>query len=168
MPRPKVENTVYPFMPGGSAEDKQYVQRYIKDSAELDDIKQKGYALPKEGGKGKKYWTAVDTPNTRYPEGQTLVRVPRERVPSSKAVHADDVEVHNRKTGKWAPIRGSSLSGTSGAESSTEPLEIMLGSELDPKKMLKQNGYKKGGKVSSASNRADGIAQRGKTKGRIV
>ena len=29
-------------------------------------------------------------------------------------------------------------------------------------------GMKKGGKVSSASKRADGIAQRGKTKGRFV
>lgn len=29
-------------------------------------------------------------------------------------------------------------------------------------------GMKKGGKVSSASKRADGCAQRGKTKGRIV
>lgn len=29
-------------------------------------------------------------------------------------------------------------------------------------------GMKKGGKVSSASKRADGIAQRGKTRGRIV
>ena len=29
-------------------------------------------------------------------------------------------------------------------------------------------GMKKGGKVSSASSRADGIAQRGKTKGRMV
>jgi hypothetical protein len=28
-------------------------------------------------------------------------------------------------------------------------------------------GMKSGGKVSSASSRADGIAQRGKTKGRI-
>ena len=28
--------------------------------------------------------------------------------------------------------------------------------------------YKKGGKVSSASKRADGIAQRGKTRGRII
>jgi len=28
--------------------------------------------------------------------------------------------------------------------------------------------YKKGGKVSSASKRADGIAVRGKTKGRMV
>jgi hypothetical protein len=29
-------------------------------------------------------------------------------------------------------------------------------------------GYAKGGSVSSASKRADGIAQRGKTKGRFV
>lgn len=29
-------------------------------------------------------------------------------------------------------------------------------------------GMKKGGKVSSASRRADGIAQRGKTKGRMI
>jgi hypothetical protein len=32
---------------------------------------------------------------------------------------------------------------------------------------LKDEGYKKGGKVSSASSRADGIAQRGKTRGKI-
>jgi hypothetical protein len=30
------------------------------------------------------------------------------------------------------------------------------------------DGYKKGGKVSSASKRADGAAQRGKTRGKIV
>mgnify|MGYP003644395839 FL=1 len=39
------------------------------------------------------------------------------------------------------------------------------------KKMMgggKVKGYKKGGKVSSASKRADGIAQRGHTRGRIV
>jgi len=32
----------------------------------------------------------------------------------------------------------------------------------------KSKQYAKGGKVSSASNRADGIAQRGKTKGRYL
>ena len=39
------------------------------------------------------------------------------------------------------------------------------------KKMMgggKVKGYKKGGKVSSASKRADGIAQRGHTRGRMV
>jgi hypothetical protein len=35
--------------------------------------------------------------------------------------------------------------------------------EMNPQKM-----YKKGGAVRSASSRADGIAQRGKTRGRIV
>jgi hypothetical protein len=33
---------------------------------------------------------------------------------------------------------------------------------------LKDEGYKKGGKVSSASSRADGCAVKGKTKGRII
>ena len=39
------------------------------------------------------------------------------------------------------------------------------------KKRLRELGievYKKGGKVKSASKRADGIATKGKTKGRIV
>jgi hypothetical protein len=39
---------------------------------------------------------------------------------------------------------------------------------LGMKKGGKVKGYKAGGTVSSASKRADGIAQRGKTKGRIV
>ncbi len=34
--------------------------------------------------------------------------------------------------------------------------------------LKKAVGMKKGGKVSSASKRADGIAQRGKTKGRMI
>lgn len=32
----------------------------------------------------------------------------------------------------------------------------------------KEHGMKKGGKVSSASSRADGIAQRGKTRGKMI
>ena len=35
-------------------------------------------------------------------------------------------------------------------------------------RLKRDYGMKKGGKVSSASSRADGIAQRGKTKGRFV
>jgi hypothetical protein len=33
---------------------------------------------------------------------------------------------------------------------------------------IENKQYKKGGKVSSASSRADGCAQRGKTKGRMI
>jgi len=37
-----------------------------------------------------------------------------------------------------------------------------------PRPMEQVRPYKKGGSVGSASRRADGIAQRGKTKGRII
>lgn len=49
--------------------------------------------------------------------------------------------------------------------------EMQLGAELDPKSMMRRmnedydDSYKKGGAVKSASKRADGIAQRGKTRG---
>ena len=56
--------------------------------------------------------------------------------------------------------------GSGGAASDTR--EMQLGAELDPKAMMQRSGMKKGGVVKSASNRADGIAQRGKTKGRMV
>lgn len=52
--------------------------------------------------------------------------------------------------------------------------EMQLGADLDPKAMMRRmnedddDSYKKGGKVKSASARADGIAQRGKTRGKMV
>ena len=45
-----------------------------------------------------------------------------------------------------------------------EEMEIIPPSK--PKNQFQK--YQKGGKVSSASKRADGIAQRGKTRGRII
>ena len=36
------------------------------------------------------------------------------------------------------------------------------------RKKIKDMGYKKGGSVSSASSRADGIASKGKTKGKMI
>jgi len=44
----------------------------------------------------------------------------------------------------------------------------MRGISLDTGYREAGSTYKKGGKVSSASSRSDGCAQRGKTKGRIV
>ena len=169
---PKAKNQVHPFLPGRST-DTAYVQRYIRGEDEIKDIRKRGYAVPKEGGNQKKYWTAVDHPNTNYSENATLVRAPRGDVKENKAVSADSLEVHDRKTGKWSPIRGSSLGGSSGAGTSVNPIEIMPGAELDPKAMIGRakrermelEGMKRGGKVKSASVRADGIAQRGKTRG---
>ena len=50
-------------------------------------------------------------------------------------------------------------------------LKMMMGGKVKGKKMMmggKVKGYNKGGKVSSASKRADGCAMKGKTKGRMV
>jgi hypothetical protein len=49
------------------------------------------------------------------------------------------------------------------ASQSGNPTTVSI--EFQP--TLGAEGYKKGGKVSSASSRADGIAQRGKTRGKI-
>lgn len=164
---PKAKNAVYGFSPGDST-DTAYVQRYIRGGQEIKDIREKGYALPKEGGKQKKYWTAVNQPNVDYPEGTNLIRAPRGDVKENKAVSAGGIEIHDRKTGKWSPIQGSSLGGSSGAGSSMDRRELQLGAELDPKALVKRENMKKGGVVKSASKRADGIAQRGKTRGRMV
>lgn len=160
---PRVKNAVY-----GDSTDTAYVQRYIRGDQEIKDIREKGYALPKEGGKQKKYWTAVNEPHVDYPEGTNLIRVPRGDVGANKAVSASNIEIHDRNTGKWSPIQGNSLGGSSGVGGSMDRKELQLGAELDPKAMMKREGYKKGGTVSSASKRADGIAQRGKTRGRFV
>jgi len=49
---------------------------------------------------------------------------------------------------------------------------LMLKNEMKTERMQKEKrkvpGMKHGGKVSSASKRADGCAQRGKTRGKIV
>jgi len=149
---PKSKNKVYPLMPGGST-DKAYVQRYIRDMAEIEDMAKRGYALPKEGGKDAKYWTAVDEPNTKYPEGTRLVRVARENVFPDRAVRAEHVELHDPATGKWGAVRGGRGEGPSAGS---------LLREMNPQKL-----YKKGGAVKAASPRADGIAQRGQTRRKI-
>lgn len=161
----KAKNAVYSSDPGNPTDtDTAYVQRYIRGDAEIKDIREKGYAVPKEGGKQKKYWTAVNSPNVNYPEGTNLVRAPRGDVKENRAVSADSLELHNRKTGKWEPIRGNTMGGSSGVGGSMDRRELQLGAELDPKMMMRREGYRKGGRVRTASQRADGIAIRGKTR----
>lgn len=75
-----------------------------------------------------------------------------------------NARVENRKA-MGAQLAAQMRGGGGGGGS--ESRDLQLGADLDPKAMMKKEGYKKGGKVSSASTRADGIAQRGKTRGRI-
>ena len=78
------------------------------------------------------------------------------------------VEPISLKDDAWRDSKGelvkvkNKTGGGSGGVSDTK--EMQLGADLDPKAMMKREGYAKGGKVKSASVRADGCAQRGKTR----
>ena len=61
--------------------------------------------LPKEGGKSKKYFTAVDDVSTNVPEGVSVLRVPRDRIRPDKAVSKRDVEMYNAETGKFERMK---------------------------------------------------------------
>ena len=128
--RPKVTNSIYSKMPGGSTEGKKYAQRYVVDPKELENIKESGYMLPKPGGKAKKYLTAVDevVPAAEGTRAGTL-RIPANKVPPDRAIRRKDIEMYDHESKSFKPL-------------------------------------KKGGKVT-ASSRADGCAQRGKTRGRL-
>jgi len=72
-----------------------------------------------------------------------------------------------------APSGGSGVMGKLLSNMQSAGVDMSGGSAPDEetKQRLREMGvevYKKGGKVSSASKRADGIATKGKTKGRIV
>lgn len=71
-----------------------------------------------------------------------------------------------------AAISGAGLAYAYGAANEREERNKRLREARESRKeaILNQmkHGMKKGGKVASASSRADGIAQRGKTKGRFV
>ena len=78
------------------------------------------------------------------------------------------------------PSLGSSRGSSKGMPGGSlkDPYAMQLGSDFDVKRGVKRSmkrmgedssgiEFKKGGKVSSASKRADGIAQRGKTRGKV-
>jgi len=126
--RPRVKNSVYSEVDGLPASGK-YAGRNVRGQAEIEAIKESGYMLPKEGGKKQKYFTQSDNVPTNVSSGDTVLRVPIEKVPKNRAVSKKDVERYNPDSGAFEPL-------------------------------------KKGG--LTASSRADGIASRGKTRGRIV
>jgi hypothetical protein len=102
----------------------------------------------------KKYPDAKITkvPPNAPPERPKNLETPR------SALAQDAMAEYERKAEKFE--KANEKSSSRGGGSGVLPLDKML-------KMNKMN-YKAGGKVSSASKRGDGIAQRGKTRGKIV
>ena len=72
-------------------------------------------------------------------------------------------EMRQEAQKRYEQVKASKSSGGGGGGADTR--EMQLGADLDPKAMMKREGYKKGG---TAAARGDGCCQRGKTKGRMV
>ena len=80
------------------------------------------------------------------------------------------------REGGLGPLRSMVKGITGAAAPSIEMIEKMINrprrSEEEMSELTREVGrgmnYKSGGKVGSASKRADGIAQRGKTRGKII
>jgi len=74
-------------------------------------------------------------------------------IPGTRSLKKDEEEEKRRMAEEDAAMAAAQMDATQG------PIKRGLTAGL---------GMKKGGKVSSASARADGIAQRGKTRGKMV
>ena len=119
-----------------------------------------GRAMMKKGGKVKKMKRGGNT--SRMNELEELGRVDNEKGYTAKgkrnlAAEKRRVvkEIKNKKAG--GKIKGYKAGG---ATMKAKGKKMMMGGKV--------KGYKMGGKVSSASKRADGIATKGHTRGRMV
>ena len=96
------------------------------------------------------------------------------RMPRRRAVAQGIADIEDREAGERVAGRGGLPYGYTPYPTSARArdYEAELATKLRPRGGMKSGGsvksYKSGGKVSSASKRADGIAVKGKTKGRMV
>ena len=72
--------------------------RGTRGAEELEDIRKTGRMLPPEG-KNVKYFTSTSR------EGTQDLRVPIDKVPKRGAVRKEDVEVFNKETKKYEPLK---------------------------------------------------------------
>lgn len=143
--------------PDESAAETARLARQAKITDSSKDSEGSGYAVPAVIGAGAAAALAKAAMGKREKKDSLTERV---KAREGKSQSGSTV-------GK---MPGSSLS---------DPYSMQLGSDLDVKRNVKRGmkrmgedsggiDFKKGGKVSSASKRADGIAQRGKTRGRFI
>ena len=112
--RPRVKNSIYPEFDGTPSG--RYVQRNVRGPEELEAIKESGYMLPKEGGKKKKYFTQTDNVNTNVSPGDTVLRVPIEKVPKNRAVSRKDVERYNPDSNNFEALKKGGLTASRRAD----------------------------------------------------
>lgn len=131
--------------------------------------------IPATDAEGFKAMKDANKANLRAEETEKQ-RTFKERAEAAKA-EADKAEKKAARAAKkeGPKAKSSSTAGKMPGPKMSDPYSMILGSDLDPKRMMRdrrssgEKDMKKGGQVksSSASSRADGIAARGKTRGKI-
>jgi hypothetical protein len=131
--------------------------------------------IPATDAEAYKNFKNANKANLRAEETKNQ-RTFKERAEAAKA-EADKAEKKAAKAAKkeGPKAKSSSTAGKMPGPKMSDPYSMTLGSDLDPKRMMRdrkssgEKDMKKGGQVksSSASSRADGIAARGKTRGKI-
>jgi len=123
----------------------------------------KGRGVFKRGGKVKKMRKFADGGDTGFEPKSSALKM-LEYMRSEPKSDLDQLRSNLKSTGR---------AGMAGAKAAAESIPMVrgakdlasrVGQKNMPKSYDEEKGMKKGGKVSSASKRADGIALRGKTR----
>lgn len=118
-----------------------YGYRNVSSPAELDDIARSGYMLPPKGKKNsdQKYFTMSndEVPKAANRGAKPVLRVDSRHIPEGSPVKRQHVRQWDEASGTWKPIK------------------------------RKAKGGKVGSSKVSKVTRGDGIAMRGKTRGKV-
>jgi len=124
---------------------------------ELRDFLNKERGLTRRGSAGTKASMPEERPSTVESPATATAREVASLMPSSPKPSDRSREVTSKE-----------LAENFNPTPSTMPRSGMSSSSAEDKSDFMHGGMKKGGKVSSASKRADGIATKGKTRGTMV
>ena len=132
---------------------------------EYDENRGGGYKIPEYTGKKADNTMSNIAMGMGVPAGAALVagrvgqgnREAAQREKDEAAKRESDAEMKRESRGVQKPANFDAIE-----EAKQDAADARA------RKKIKDMGYKKGGSVSSASKRADGIATKGKTKGKMI
>ncbi len=124
----------------------------------------KKYTTEMAGGASKPAQKAAPVTDTGDDTARLMSRAP---APAKKPAYETSYDRMNRQNREAAAAKSSAASGERATLMKNMRERDFGKGKIDSKTMLPTKGYKSGGSVS-ASRRADGIAMRGKTRGKMV
>jgi len=139
-------------------------------TAKLSSFKEAFAAARKGGGKtfeynGKKYTTDMAGAATK---AAPMVTGPGRAPTPPREKYETPYDRMNRKNSEMSAAKESTAAETARLRQRNMPASTFNASKVNPKTLLPSKGFAKGGAISSASSRADGIATKGKTRGKYL